>query len=154
MVGKDSPKKSYNWWCGNRYWPVVKVQGKWIGWLYKRYLSVNVKKRSDLKKALVKYGPLSVSIDTKEVYGLKDLGVRNCKSGMSTDHAVLLVGWGSNYFLIKNSWGPNSGASKGWIKLSHSQNRWSNMCIRKAYVPVVAKGNPIQPKLNDFFFQV
>ena len=69
-------------------------------------------------KAAVAEGPVSVAIEADQsafqFYKTGILSIADC--GDSLDHAVLAVGYGPDYFLIKNSWGPTWG-DHGFIKL-------------------------------------
>lgn len=81
-------------------------------------------KENDIKEALYNIGPLHITL-----YASSDL--YSYKSGVYTDdkkrcgsnnpnHSVLLVGYGTlngvDYWLLKNSWGPNWG-DNGYFKL-------------------------------------
>mmetsp|Transcript_84916 Transcript_84916/g.104123 ORF Transcript_84916/g.104123 Transcript_84916/m.104123 type:complete len:102 (+) Transcript_84916:645-950(+) len=69
-------------------------------------------------KAAIAEGPVSVAIEADQAafqfYTSGILKIADC--GTKLDHAVLAVGYGANYILIKNSWGPNWG-DHGFIKL-------------------------------------
>jgi C1A family cysteine protease len=81
-----------------------------------------------LRAALWQYGPLSVAIDASSMFEAYAGGVLNdteCQAD-SPNHAVLLVGYGSNqtdhrgdYWIVKNSWGARWGED-GYIRLSSS----------------------------------
>jgi len=51
--------------------------------------------------------PVTVSIEADSFgFQLYSSGIFNSEScGTSLDHAVALVGYGSNYFILRNSWG-------------------------------------------------
>lgn len=78
----------------------------------------------DMKRALIRYGPLAVSMDADH------LDFRFYKNGIfvqpecedtRTNHAVALVGYGVEngveYYLLKNSWSKYWG-DRGYIKMS------------------------------------
>lgn len=75
---------------------------------------------SDIKTAIVAYGSLSICVDATEwpYYGT---GIFKARQLGNLNHAVNLIGWGSengqDFWLIRNSWGPNWGES-GYIRMS------------------------------------
>jgi C1A family cysteine protease len=36
-------------------------------------------------------------------------GIMKCRSNVTVDHAVLLVGYTTDYWIVKNNWGTNWG---------------------------------------------
>jgi hypothetical protein len=66
--------------------------------------------------ALLQAGPVAISVDSTnwEFYGS---GIFTCPGGLGVNHAVLLVGYTSTYWIIKNQWGPGWGNS-GYIYVS------------------------------------
>ncbi|XP_062378188.1 procathepsin L-like [Sardina pilchardus] len=86
----------------------------------------------DMLQAAVGYmGPVSAVIDATQAsfqsYTSGVYGESQCSSS-SANHAVLVVGYGSeggqDYWLVKNSWGVNWG-DEGYIKMSRNKN---NQC--------------------------
>jgi len=80
---------------------------------------------SALKSALA-HGPLSVSIEADQSsFQNYASGILKSGCGTSHDHAVLVVGYGTDngqeYFRVKNSWGRSWGDS-GYIRMSTSGN--------------------------------
>eukprot|EP01051_Picozoa_sp_SAG22_P018386 SAG22_NODE_3081_length_1956_cov_2.281099_2_plen_368_part_00 len=76
---------------------------------------------ASLMNALTTIGPVSISVDAS--WGAYEKGVyKGCGKNNHTviDHAVQAVGYGTedgtDYFLVRNSWGPNWGEA-GYIKL-------------------------------------
>ena len=81
-----------------------------------------------LRDAVADVGPVAVSIDaSKSSFNFYSGGVYDEPSCSTTshDHAVLVVGYGTedgkDYWLVKNSWGPEWGES-GYIKMTRSDN--------------------------------
>ena len=78
----------------------------------------------NIQQALVNYGPLYITVNANPLS-------RNYRSGVLDDpncstqinHAVLLVGYTDDAWIIKNSWGPNWGEN-GYFRLA----RGKNMC--------------------------
>ena len=63
--------------------------------------------------------PVSIAIEADEIMDYTG-GVFDDKScGDSLDHGVLLVGYTSSYWIVKNSWG-NSWGEQGFIRMSRS----------------------------------
>ncbi|KAJ6223737.1 hypothetical protein RDWZM_002282 [Blomia tropicalis] len=79
----------------------------------------------DMQQTLVKFGPLYIGVDADP------LSYRNYRSGIVDDrlcserinHAVLLVGYTPDAWIIKNSWGKNWG-EEGYFRVA----RGKNMC--------------------------
>ncbi|KAL3882321.1 hypothetical protein ACJMK2_028675 [Sinanodonta woodiana] len=97
---------------------------------------------SSLQSAVAEVGPVSVSIYVKMSFKDYQGGVYDDPScdGL-TNHAVLIVGYGTDtgtgkdYWLVKNSWGKRWGEN-GYIKMSRNKN---NQCriANKGIYPLV-----------------
>ena len=93
-----------------------------------------------LKQLVFKHGAVVASVKSKgEFENYKGGLFAGCPTTDKTDHAITVVGYGSengiDYWLIKNSWGPNWG-EKGFIKMK----RGVNMCgIGKSMVAVLCE---------------
>lgn len=92
--------------------------------MVKSYKTVNTF-FSSIKSVLYSKGPLSVSLDASQRdFQLYSGGVYHSdKCSNVADHAVLLVGWGTendtDYWLLKNSWGKGfGGIMRGFVKIS------------------------------------
>ena len=83
------------------------------------------KNNSDQLKAAVAKQPVSVAIEAdKLVFQQYSSGVfDSAKCGTTLDHAVMLVGYGTengqDYFILRNSWGTTWG-EKGYMKLAYT----------------------------------
>ncbi|KAJ6642017.1 Cathepsin L, partial [Pseudolycoriella hygida] len=84
-------------------------------------------KRGDVQKlkvAIATVGPIAIAIQAKSSFQHYRSGVYyepNCKKNRP-NHAVLAVGYGPGYILVKNSWGENWGEG-GYIKMSTRNNQ-------------------------------
>jgi len=104
-----------------------------IGATLKSYADVAKGSESALQTAIQNVGPISVAIDaSKQSFQLYKTGVyyeATC-SATRLDHGVLAIGYGtdtatnSDYYIVKNSWGPIWGQS-GFIWMSRNR---SNNC--------------------------
>lgn len=84
----------------------------------------------DMKKALCKYGPLSICLIATPLFKAYAGGVFNESSTDSTNHCVTLVGWNDYYgaWLIKNSWGDGWGIN-GYMWIAYESNRIGDMAL-------------------------
>lgn len=92
-----------------------------------------------LKKVIAKFGPVAVAIDaSQESFRFYSSGVyyeRRCrKSSGDLDHAVLIVGYGTDeqqrdYWLVKNSWGEGWG-DKGFIRMARNKGNSCGIATR------------------------
>jgi len=96
-----------------------------------------------LQQAAAAHGPIAVAIDAAhKSFGLYKSGVyvEPACSTKSTDHAVLVVGYGTeddqDYWLVKNSWGKTWG-DEGYIKMARNK---SNQCAIASHASY-----PVQP---------
>ncbi|MCK4521706.1 MAG: DUF333 domain-containing protein, partial [Nanoarchaeota archaeon] len=74
------------------------------------------------KQALMDYGPLSIAIDSGEMFTYYFGGIYDQSDANLTglDHAIVLVGWNDtgSYWIVKNSWGTGWGDS-GYAKMNY-----------------------------------
>jgi C1A family cysteine protease len=68
------------------------------------------------------HGPLPIAVDASEHWQTYTGGVVSSCTGTSLDHGVLAVGYTSNYWIVKNSWGSSWGES-GYIRLAYGSNQ-------------------------------
>lgn len=66
-------------------------------------------------------GPLAISVSS---VGWLDYGggIFSCSSRSEVDHAVLLVGYTPDYWIVKNQWGTDWG-EQGYIRVSRRAGR-------------------------------
>ncbi|XP_072390809.1 crustapain-like [Diabrotica undecimpunctata] len=84
----------------------------------------------DLKQGVKEHGPLSVCLYVTAKWRFYSSGVwYHNKCSPYSNHCVLLVGYGTekgnDYWIFKNSWGPNWGQN-GYIKVA--RNKHENYC--------------------------
>ena len=65
---------------------------------------------------LLQKGPIAVSVASSG-WDSYDSGIFSCFPTASTDHAVLIVGYTSTYWIVKNSWGSRWGMN-GYIHIT------------------------------------
>lgn len=78
---------------------------------------------SQLAKNIHTYGPIPVAVDSSgSHFELYSSGIlRNNHCGKNVDHAVLVVGYTPEYWIIKNSWGTSWGQG-GYMYLERGKN--------------------------------
>ncbi|XP_064645191.1 procathepsin L-like [Lineus longissimus] len=92
------------------------------------YVAIRQNDENDLKSATASIGPIAISIDAShssfQQYRSGVYYESQCSS-KSLDHAVLVVGYGtdngSDYWLVKNSWGTTWG-DNGYIKMARNRD--------------------------------
>jgi len=107
-----------------------RFNSNYIGARVKGYANVPASEDS-LKSAVASVGPISVAIDaSSSSFQFYSSGVYydSLCSSTSLDHAVLVVGYGTeggrDYWLVKNSWGTGWGMA-GYVKMARN---YGNMC--------------------------
>jgi hypothetical protein len=81
----------------------------------------------EIKSALVQYGPLSVGVAVDDAFSNYKGGIFKDTGYRQMNHAVNLVGWGVDHWIMRNSWG-NWGES-GYMRIAFGANGiggWAN----------------------------
>ena len=82
----------------------------------------SVGQSTDSLKSAIQNGPVSVAIEADQfAFQLYSGGVLSSGCGTNLDHGVLAVGYDSNSFKVKNSWGTSWG-NNGYVQISQSGN--------------------------------
>jgi hypothetical protein len=84
--------------------------------------SSSVPSTSALKQAIYDYGPISVAVYVNSAFQNYTGGIFNSCQNYSCNHAVVLVGWGSTYWIMKNSWGTGWGEN-GYMRITFGCSR-------------------------------
>lgn len=84
------------------------------------YTDVPAKSESGLKSAVTK-APVSVAVDARQWQSYSGGVFSGCSSQAQLDHGVLAVGYSSDYWKVKNSWGTRWG-EQGFIRLAMDKN--------------------------------
>jgi hypothetical protein len=79
--------------------------------------SSDVPGTSTLKQAIYDHGPVTVAVYVNSAFQNYTGGIYNSCYNYSPNHAVVLVGWGSTYWIMKNSWGTGWGES-GYMRIT------------------------------------
>jgi C1A family cysteine protease len=80
-------------------------------------------------KAAVALGPVSIAIEADQsAFQSYTSGVISSNCGTNLDHGVLIVGYTSKYWIVKNSWGTTWG-EQGYVNIaSGTQNNGAGVC--------------------------
>jgi len=105
----DYPYYGYEGTCDDSCTPVVRPSGAQTG-----------QGETTLSNALMSL-PVSVCVDASSEFQAYESGIFGGPCGSQINHAVLAVGFTSQYYIIKNSWGSSWG-SGGYIYLSRGRN--------------------------------
>lgn len=102
---------------------------------------------------LHKYGPLAIGIDSSSLamanYNDGVFKASHCTADI--DHAVTIVGYTDDAWIIKNSWGPDWGRDNGYLYLE----RGKNACGVAEYIVYVTGATPENSLLNtDWFYDI
>lgn len=76
---------------------------------------------SQLVALLQQYGPLAIAVDATTGWQAYRGGIKTACSGRSLDHGVTIVGFGADYWIVKNSWATTWG-EQGYIRLQRGVN--------------------------------
>ena len=105
---------------------LCRFSNKTVGATDKGYIDIPKGDEEALAKAVASVGPVSVAIDASQgsfmdySHGIYE---SSACSAENVDHAVLVVGYTPDYWIIKNSWGTDWG-ELGYMKMK----RGVNMC--------------------------
>ena len=113
--------------CKSNIIPYVKYKARPGSW---RFISGI----DQIKLEIFNNGPISAGMVTFEDFQFYKGGVYKHVSGRQTDHhAVVILGWGkdaiwgSEYWILRNSWGPTWG-DRGYFKILMKDYEVSQMC--------------------------
>lgn len=116
-----------------------KFRSSYVGATVSGFVDVPQGDEDKLKEAIATVGPVSVAIDASHSsFQLYESGVYvepECSSSQ-LDHGVLCVGYGTDngqdYWLIKNSWGPEWG-DEGYIKMARNKDNQCGVASMASY---------------------
>nr|XP_014282110.2 cathepsin L1-like [Halyomorpha halys] len=105
----------------------------------KAYTDIKSKDDEALRAAVATVGPVSIAVSAGNqhfmFYGGGVFNGDTCNPE-KLDHGILLVGYGSDdgedYWLVKNSWGPNWG-EKGYMRLTRTKNNACGISSMASY---------------------
>ena len=101
------------------------------------------KAEQQFEAILHKYGPIGIGIDSEKMDNYKGGIFTADRCGKDIDHAVTIVGYTKDAWIIKNSWGPTWGED-GYLLLE----RGSNACGVAEYGVYVSNAEPEHTRLD------
>uniref|UniRef100_A0A8C6SIF5 Cystein proteinase inhibitor protein salarin n=1 Tax=Neogobius melanostomus TaxID=47308 RepID=A0A8C6SIF5_9GOBI len=96
------------------------------------------KTEAALQEASATVGPIAIVIDASDIFGYTSGVYYNPSCGKESNHAVLLVGYGTDdtsgldYWLIKNSWGEQWG-EEGYIRMARNKDQMCGISLYAVY---------------------
>lgn len=103
----------------------------------------NIAAETQFESILHKYGPISIGVDSTTMDNYKGGIFKASQCTSDIDHAVAIVGYTKNAWIVKNSWGKNWGEN-GYIRLE----RGKNTCGLAEYAVYITDAEPIHKKLS------
>jgi C1A family cysteine protease len=130
VLEADFPYVAWNAPCGCPYPHPYQIES----WAYIGN-SYGVPAVSEIKQAIMEYGPVSVAVYVNGAFQGYNSGVFNGCSDGTVNHAVVLVGWDDNQgqngvWFMRNSWGPGWGEG-GYMRIPYG---CSNIGYAACYV--------------------
>lgn len=86
----------------------------------------------EIKAAIYRWGIVSVGVAADNAFSNYSGGVFQGSGSTQLNHAVNLVGWGKNHWILKNSWGANWGEGGGYMRIRFGANgvgAWANYVV-------------------------
>ncbi|OQV22589.1 putative Gut-specific cysteine proteinase [Hypsibius exemplaris] len=100
-----------------------------------------------IRNDIMTNGPLAVAFDVYADFYLYGLGIYKHTTGSSMGgHGLTVIGWGTDggvdYWLMKNSWGPNWGSLGGFVKFLRGINHLGIETALAAALPLAPAATP------------
>lgn len=104
---------------------------------------------SEIEWLLHAYGPVSVGVDstTMDNYSGGIFKAHMCTTDI--DHAVTIVGYTKDAWIIKNSWGPHWGEN-GYLYLE----RGKNACGVAEYIVYITDAEPVSRAMSTYWYKL
>jgi C1A family cysteine protease len=97
----------------------------------------------EFEAILHKYGPIGIGVDSENMDNYKGGIFTADMCGKDIDHAVTIIGYTKDAWIVKNSWGPHWGEN-GYLYLE----RGANACGVAEYGVYVSNAHPINDVLD------
>ena len=111
--------------------------------------SENRNAENELEWLLHAYGPVAVGIDSKNMDDYTSGIFKASMCSTDIDHAVTIVGYTKDAWIIKNSWGPLWGQD-GYLYLE----RGKNACGVAEYIVYVTDAQPALERLDTYWYKL
>ena len=85
----------------------------------------------EIKSAIYKYGPISVGVAVDSDFSSYSGGIFEDTGYRQHNHAVNIVGWGKDFWIMRNSWGQSWGEG-GYMRIKFGANgigEWANYVV-------------------------